>query len=202
MHAKKSSPFTCCLGLLCAIVITPIAIALVVGLAGIKLPTPTTPPQASAKQAITPSPQANAEAPAETIATIPELMPVDVYLNLTNKGFTKEGPRTVGDSTYWLCTSATPELTYRVEIYAPKNASAVSSVSASLTNSGTQDTAALAAEFFAYVATLPYDGAEPERAAQWVKANAGRNAKATFGPVTFEIFANAPRARILRIAPN
>lgn len=130
---------------------------------------------------------------------LPGLQPVDVYLNLTNKGFTKEGPKQVGDQLYWKISETTAAHSYFVEIYGP-TASTVSLVQANALNFSDADTNTVAQDFFGYIATIPYDGATPANAKKWAHSNIGRNSKATFGNVAFEIFAdNSPRARMLTI---
>ncbi len=129
---------------------------------------------------------------------IPGLETVDIYLNLTNKGFTKTGPRKLVDMVETVCESKEAFSTLRVSIVGP-TPGPVSYVVASGENSGTESTDAVVGEFFGYIATIPYDDATPEAAKQWVLTNINRNAKRRFGKVDFEITANAPRSRILTI---
>jgi hypothetical protein len=144
-------------------------------------------------------PNSQAKAPVASKSTqasnsIPGVQPVDIYLNLTNKGFVKTGPTKTDD-----------KITYRVEdrehqmsvfIYGP-SVSEVESVQATIW--GVENMGQPAAEFFGYIATLPYDGANPQIASDWVKANINNNATSTYGGVRFTINANGPAARILRI---
>lgn len=138
-------------------------------------------------------PAASASAP-----VIPGLLPVDVYGNLTNKGFIKTGPTQIDDMVEWQLVSKSTDHEFTVEIFG-RSASTVHKVNALVINFGTQNTDVLARDFLAYVATLQYDGASPNDAKQWVVDNVSQNAATTIGSVTFEMFANTPRARILSI---
>ncbi len=66
---------------------------------------------------------------------------------------------------------------------------------------------ALAKGYFGYCATVPYDGAEPEKAKQWVINNVDKAVKpgnvlsTQIGPVTFEMF-GTEYFRTLRIKPT
>ncbi len=162
-----------------------------------------TPPSATP----TKSPIVSEDRPDKTPAKskyIPGLQPVDVYLNFTNKGFTLTkdlGGRdelSGGVVNFWYCEETTSQSQSRVTVMGP-SATQVESVHAMFTYSGSSasDTDKHARDFLAYVATLPYDNARPADAKVWVQSNIGKNAKTTIGGVSFELFANAPRARIL-----
>lgn len=64
-----------------------------------------------------------------------------------------------------------------------------------------RDADGFARDFFARVAALPYDGAEPETAGRWAAENVGGNASVVIGSVRFEMLADGPAVRILRITP-
>lgn len=152
----------------------------------------------------TQQPETTSDSPTSSPATtasniIPGLAPVDVYLNLTNKGFTKDGPRPVGDQVYWKISETTADHSFILEIYGP-NASTVSTVTASALNFSTADTDTMARDFLGYIATIPYDKSQPGTARDWIKANVSRDASTNFGGVQFEIFAErSPKARMLTI---
>lgn len=135
-------------------------------------------------------------------ALIPGLAPVDVYLNLESKGFTTSKNFGAEQSDF-ICASETAELSLSATIYMPARApSTVSVVTASATylGSGAAQTTERVGEFLGYIATLPYDGAQPEAARRWVEQNNGRKAERVFGPVRYELFANG-RSRVLRLSP-
>jgi len=126
------------------------------------------------------------------------LVAVDVHGNLTNKGFTLAKKFSTVQNE-WKVSLTAANLTYDVGIFGtdPMEITAVVA-----TISGTAETvAAHAADFLQYVAKLPYDGANPAGASAWVTSNANRNASTVIGGVKFQIFANVPTARMLRISP-
>ena len=133
----------------------------------------------------------------QSVPLIPGLMPVDVYLNLTNKGFSKTGPKSMPEG--WLLWEIEDENVtehFRVEVWSPASAAEVQSVRAFATNTlrPESETGQIATPFFGYLATLAYDGSTPIEARNWVQTHAGTNATRRFGKVKFELFANAPRS--------
>jgi hypothetical protein len=130
---------------------------------------------------------------------IPGLMPVDLYLNLEEKGFTTE-KRLGGAQKEFRCTLEFAGGEHQATAFGSA-ASNVTAISAHTTIYGEANTSALAAPFLGYVATLSYDGAEPEQARAWVEANLGKEAETMFGPVKFQLFGEPPtRTRILRMS--
>jgi hypothetical protein len=57
----------------------------------------------------------------------------------------------------------------------------------------------IAANALGFLATLPYQGSEPERARAWVVANISRAATLTIGGAKLTLSGN-PRARVLQIS--
>lgn len=136
-----------------------------------------------------------------SVPVIPGLRPADVYLNLTNKGFSKTGPRTMPDGdALWKVEQNLDSHSLQAEVWAP-GSSNVRLVRAFAVNSMLPESAThqIAKPFFGYLATLPYDGSTPIEARRWVETHAGTNASKTFGKVEFELFATSPRAWGLRL---
>ncbi len=53
-----------------------------------------------------------------------------------------------------------------------------------------------------FVASVPYDGAEPDAARAWVEENVGKNTETMFGGAKFRLIAvEGGSARILEITP-
>ena len=104
------------------------------------------------------------------------LTAADVKLNLENRGFTCTGPGG-GASVNYACTSSG----YQVFFSGP-GVTSIASVNAVALG---DDSAAR--EFLGYVATLPYDGADPTKARSWVDANVGTNATTTIGNAKFTL---------------
>lgn len=129
---------------------------------------------------------------------IPGLAAVDLHGNLTPKGF--ELTKNLGGvQSEWKCQLVDGLLNYVAEAFGP-SASKITSVKATVYGVSASGIDQDAAEFLGFVASLPYDGADPAKARAWVAANVGRSAETVIGGVTFQTFANSPNARMLRIA--
>jgi hypothetical protein len=130
-----------------------------------------------------------------TTRSIPGLEAVDVYANLTAKGFKME-QRTGGVLKEWKCSSTEGNNEYTVEIFG-KSPTEITAVNATAMNiyGANNDMK----HFFGYVASIPYDGADQERAKTWVSSNINSNTSTVIGGVKYEVFAKAPRVRMLRI---
>lgn len=126
----------------------------------------------------TPTPQA-------TESNIPGVMPVDVYLNLENEGFstTKE----LNPCCSWFSVKGDmSSVRYLAEVYG-NSASSFYRVNASVTTTIDKNTNAIARPFFGYIATLNYSGSKPDDARKWVEKNIGKKAKTIIGGVTIEL---------------
>lgn len=132
---------------------------------------------------------------------IPGLMPVDVYLNYTDKGFTKTGPRFLNYSVEWQLQDQKFDHELSVRINGP-DTSSVRMIEGTCLNSGTRSTEELARDFLGYVATAPYEGSDPAAARAWVLENISNlGAKTTIGGVHFSI-QGGERSRWLRVSAN
>lgn len=134
------------------------------------------------------------------VKVIPGMTPADVYGNLAEKGFTKAGPSKVGGDAYWKLTSKDAAGENVVGVYGPDASSVrlIDVLSLSFTHA---DPDAAARDFLGYVATLPYDGADPAKARAWIEQNISQQqATTTIGGVTFALGHKA-RAYTLRIEP-
>lgn len=135
---------------------------------------------------------------------IPGLGSPDLTINLENRGLTCSGPRQEQTMASWRCELAdSTEVRYQVEyLGAP---SSIEYVNATVSQLGSVSDDSLAASFFGYVATIPYDGALPSDARAWVEANVGGMTEAAdmterqFGPAMFRL-RGPERARTLSIA--
>lgn len=127
---------------------------------------------------------------------IPGIQAVDVHGNLTDKGFKLEKIMGDGD-TLWVCTLSEGKIQFRAEAYG-KGPTAITSVRATVIDtSGTINTSAT--EFLSYLASLPYEGAEPDKAKKWVAENISSTSSTVIGGVKFDLNAKGPAARILNI---
>ncbi len=110
--------------------------------------------------------------------------PSDIYLNLEKRGIDKQGPRRVGSDHpeiwLWELKSQTSLVPDKVEIWSRDGVTKVYKVVVK----SLHPNKALAA----FVATMPYDGANPDQAKSWVESNYSNNGASTvIGGVPFEI---------------
>jgi hypothetical protein len=138
-----------------------------------------------------PEPEPEAE-PAPS--NIPGLTPQDVYLNLENKGFKCSEPELMGpeDDVRWTCERHEAKGEYMVEINS-KDANSVRLLKAWVISHEPAHTDALAEDFLGYVARVPYEGAQPDEAKEWVEQSVGRKASAEFGGVSYTLGTKAGR---------
>jgi hypothetical protein len=125
----------------------------------------------------------------------------DIVSHLADHGLDCEGPRPRGETmSSWECRP--PSKAGGVEREVPivgQDRERIRSVTARVSgdDSGMPPEEA-AADFLGFVATLPYEGADPARAGQWVRENVTSGGKLTIGTANFELYSEE-RARILRI---
>jgi hypothetical protein len=119
---------------------------------------------------------------------IPGLTPQDVYLNLENRGFKCSEPELMGpeNEVRWTCEKQEAQGEYSVEINS-KDANSVRFVEARVISYEPARADALAKDFLAYVATIPYEGAQPHEAKAWVEQNVGSKVSAEFGGVSYTL---------------
>ncbi len=134
---------------------------------------------------------------------IPGITAADVKLNFTDKGFTCDGPRAVDDQylgffILYSCEFKTDEYEYRVE-FDGESVTDILSVQGIVLNYGQRSLEEVATEFLGYVATLPYEGSNPEEAKVWAQQNIGVKTEIKIGGVTFDS-AGTERSAILTIS--
>lgn len=131
---------------------------------------------------------------------IPGLTAADVKLNLEKLGFSCAGPELGSDEMVsWNCSSKSSKYEYLVEIlgYSPTK---IVMIEATALNYTAGNTNSLVSDFLSYLATLPYDGADPVSASNWVKSNIARNSETIISNVKFQLFANSANARLMTVA--
>ncbi|MEI6914245.1 MAG: hypothetical protein WCL39_03850 [Armatimonadota bacterium] len=134
---------------------------------------------------------------AESSKGISGVAPVDVYLNMEKQGFTTKKDFSNGKC-MWSSSKTINMTTYGVDVYS-SNVNTVERVNAMGGTTTDKDADAVFRKFLGYVATLQYEGSQPEVARQWVESNIGSKGKMSIGGVTFEIDAPAPTGRWLSI---
>jgi hypothetical protein len=129
---------------------------------------------------------------------IPGLKPVDVYLNMENKGFnTKSSHTDFGHS--WKSKFSQSGIDYEVITYSSDD-DYVESVSA--TAIITPPKKAVATQhFLEFVASIPYENAKPEEAAKWVANHFNNDGDSTvIAGVLYKVQAPTDYVRMLRIS--
>lgn len=130
---------------------------------------------------------------------IPGLIAADVYPNFEKIGF-KVDKQIKNDYTNILCTLSERNIKYTVSIDGCSPDDLIRVTASVLDNSGLNKKET--EDFFGYVATLQYKGAEPEKARQWVKDNINNDgAELTIGCTRFRINFKTQRSKILTLLP-
>jgi hypothetical protein len=115
---------------------------------------------------------------AELPEVIPSLHPTDVYLNLTDRGFTKEGPvfskDEDGERVRWTLKAGDSSLKFVIDVWGHSGVDNVYKINTKATDvnaisSGKAD--ALVTQVLSYVATVPYEKSQSGVAAAWVTKN-------------------------------
>lgn len=132
---------------------------------------------------------------------IPGLAAVDVYGNLTDKGFELKKDFSDPEQAIWRCIERSDDHTMTVEVFG-RSPTEIELVRATHLNHAESGSMERGREFIAYVGTLPYDGSQPNRAKTWIARKFGENVTKRFGEVEFELIANSPRVRMLLIRPH
>lgn len=128
--------------------------------------------------------------PAEEIkGALPGLQAADIKVSLEDRDFTctQANKSTVADYYYWDCKLDTADYYVEVNIYGGSLLT-VDHISAVAVNYAYADD--LLAAILGFVATVPYDGAEPERARAWVETNFynAETYESVFGGVQYALY--------------
>lgn len=134
------------------------------------------------------------EKPAEptTESVIPGLAAVDVTKNLTDRGYTCGEMRREQSGASWTCKKGDDHIVTVVG-FAPTRIEYVSAT--------VLDNVAEAPHALGFIATIPFDGNEPERAREWVRQNIRAGGTQRFGTIEFRLSADTPTGRTLSISP-
>jgi hypothetical protein len=135
----------------------------------------------------TPTPTSTAAVAPAAPNAIPGLAAVDMYGNLTNKGFklqTAYGDRSTGTS--WTCKSTESGCDLTADCYG-ETPTAIQNIRGIVENTNQGDPIPVAKEFLGYLATLPYDGSDPAKAKKWVEDHVGEVTETVIGGVRFEL---------------
>jgi hypothetical protein len=155
--------------------------------------------------------QQPAQAQQGEVPTLPGLTAADVTINMENKGFECGGMQIGEKYTTWACESTlaplgdaqrhtVTDVVLQVTGDGPSEIYSVDTTVLVYDRAGNDE---LAGELLGYVATIPYEGSQPELARAWVENNVSQVDKGvvkrqTFGGVDYELY--GPRTvRILEI---
>jgi hypothetical protein len=149
---------------------------------------------------VTPAP--TAPQPSGRTGLLPGLQPADIKVNLEQRQFACTSADKGVTYYVWTCKRDVGTIQMVVDFYA-RTLQSVDYINAVVLQLG-QPEDKVATPFLAFMATMPYDGAEPDKARAWVETTLptikqDRDVRtATFGGVTHELF-GGPTARNLQI---
>ena len=139
---------------------------------------------------------------------IPGLVAADVYLNFTKRGYSLEtsydppfedsGVKFPGQR-IWRCKRVVRGSQELVEIFG-RSAQEITLVRGIYMGARPADVNSEARVFLGFLASIPYDGSQPEEAKAWVLKHVGRHALTTIGGVKFELTA-VGHSRMLQLTP-
>lgn len=127
---------------------------------------------------------------------LPGLTAEGLHQNLEQKGFIAEG---AGGDEKGEWTFAMESANVSCFVSAIGKEDELVQILATVTNLGGEDTDEVAREFLTPLVTLPFAGGDPEMAGTWMRENLGDKAERTINGVKFQLFANIPRSRTMRI---
>ncbi|MGD9932882.1 MAG: hypothetical protein AB7T37_04115 [Dehalococcoidia bacterium] len=130
----------------------------------------------------TPKPTATPEPP----TSIPGLTAADITKNLEPRGFKCSGPDRGQTMELWSCTSTSTSTIITVS-FMGASATRIRSVSATVIVTAPGQPDSPAADFLGYLATLPYDRADPAKARAWVEANISAGGELVIGDARFTL---------------
>lgn len=131
---------------------------------------------------------------------IPGLAPVDVYLNFEEEGFKTEKILSGGEFGYtWTNKSNVEGIEYRVTTFSTE-IEKVEAVRATAMVDPSIKNIIATKPFLFYIASLPYEKAEPQTVQNWIEANFNNDkASTTVNGVRFTIYAPTKMLRMLDV---
>jgi hypothetical protein len=123
-----------------------------------------------------------------------------LYDPLQKKGF-KIDKQIESDAIFINCDRTMSEFGEHVRI-SGDDYSKIIEIRASYANYSTGKINNLAKSFLGFIATMPYENANPEQARKWVEDNISKNSKIDINGVTFEIIGNSKNIRTLLVTPT
>jgi hypothetical protein len=127
------------------------------------------------------------------------LAPVDIYLSMEKQGF-KTDKKIGGEyGNSWVSTKNVSGIDYKVDTYS-SNVNNVESVRATVMIDLNQKEIIAAQQFFIFLSSLPYDSADTQKSAQWVRDNYNNDkASIVIGDAKFTMYAPSAAVRMMDI---
>lgn len=136
---------------------------------------------------------------AEPSSFIGGISPVDVYLNMEKIGFETEKDLSEEYGNMWTSSKSYEGMDCKVNTYSTNIDSVISVRAWAMVDLAYKNITATK-QFIMFVATLPYDGANPELAQSWVNKNFDNDkSSTTIGTAKFTIYAPSVAVRMLDI---
>lgn len=126
------------------------------------------------------------------------LSPVDVYSDIESHGFSVN--RDFSEYGYsWICKKSINGTDFIVDMYSSDKNNLENVRATAIIDVINQDIAATQ-QFFSYIASLPYEGSEPQKSQQWIIENFNNDKSTiTIANVIFTISAPTKYVRVLYI---
>ena len=132
---------------------------------------------------------------------IPGAKPVNTYLGLEQKGF--KVTKRFGEVNEWTCSGGTALVMCNATVIGPStDVEAMTAIVAMVSDASTTPDVAETGGFLGWLASLPYDGAEPQMIKSWVESHikARVNTSKVVGGVKFNLIFKS-RSTLLHIMP-
>ncbi len=108
--------------------------------------------------------------------SIKGIMPVDVYLNLEKAGYNIDKQLSSKDGCFWTCTYSEAGIDYYVRV-SSTTSSTVEEIRVMGSLNGSEPTKKIISvkPFLKYIASVPYEGSNPQKVAEWLENNFNKN---------------------------
>lgn len=135
---------------------------------------PSATPDGSAGAGPSVAPSGNDGTVAAVGNTIPGLTAAGITVHMEGQGLTCSGPEPFLDGVSYECSGTSQDGSIELHVrFIGDDPSAIRSLEATTLGSGGEASEEAVGQFLGYVATLPYEGAQPEVARSWVEAAVG-----------------------------
>lgn len=127
------------------------------------------------------------------------LAPVDVYLNMENRGFSTKKSSSKDWGNTWTNKMTSAGIEYTVETYSSNTKNVERVRATAMIDAGRKDIVE-AQQFFIFLSSLPYENSAPQVAGQWIQDNYDNDQASTIiGDAKFTIYAPSVVVRMMII---